>query len=202
MRSLVLGLAAAASLAVVGLGQEARAITLANCTSMGGSSAFGNCYVGNSDEMTWTEHEGAAQSLGHGFHITSIHSGDENAFVWDFFDSSPHGEDPVRWIWIGLERDFSEWADGSPVGYENWFPGQPDDADPGEDYAHLGYYGMWNDFPEETYLKAVYSTTLHTDPVHNPPPPPPTSSIPEPTTLALFGLGLAGIGFARRRKTA
>ncbi|NQV22680.1 MAG: PEP-CTERM sorting domain-containing protein, partial [Rhodospirillales bacterium] len=32
--------------------------------------------------------------------------------------------------------------------------------------------------------------------------PNPTPSIPEPGTLALFGLGLAGIGFARRRKVA
>jgi hypothetical protein len=29
---------------------------------------------------------------------------------------------------------------------------------------------------------------------------PPDSSIPEPVTLALFGLGLAGLGFSRRRK--
>ena len=32
--------------------------------------------------------------------------------------------------------------------------------------------------------------------------PPPSTAVPEPGTLALFGLGLLGLGFARRRKTA
>jgi hypothetical protein len=31
---------------------------------------------------------------------------------------------------------------------------------------------------------------------------PPTTSVPEPATLSLFGLAIAGIGFARRRKQA
>jgi len=31
---------------------------------------------------------------------------------------------------------------------------------------------------------------------------PPTTAVPAPGTLALFGLGLLGLGFARRRKTA
>ena len=32
--------------------------------------------------------------------------------------------------------------------------------------------------------------------------PTPTAPVSEPGTLALFGLGLMGLGFARRRKTA
>jgi hypothetical protein len=206
MRSLALGLAAAVSLAAVGLGQEARAITLGHCTSLGGLSSFGNCYIGNPHEMTWTEHEATAQSIGSDWHIASIHSHAENAFIWNFFGDSLHPEDWARFIWIGLNDAASEgsfeWADGSPIDFDNWYPGQPDDADPGEDYGHLGFFGLWNDFPDEYYLKAVYSTPIESDPIHIPPPPPPPSAIAEPATLALFGLGLAGIGFTRRRRTA
>jgi len=49
-----------------------------------------------------------------------------------------------------------------------------------------------------TNVSFLYCTSL-TDPQYVPDEPPP-SSVVEPGTLALFGIGLAGIGFPRRRK--
>jgi len=49
-----------------------------------------------------------------------------------------------------------------------------------------------------TNVSFLYGTSL-TDPQYVPDEPPP-SSVVEPGTLALFGIGLAGIGFPRRRK--
>jgi hypothetical protein len=47
-----------------------------------------------------------------------------------------------------------------------------------------------------------YTPVINSPTPPAPPSTPPTSQIPEPGTLAIFGLGLAGLGFARRRKTA
>jgi hypothetical protein len=66
--------------------------------------------------------------------------------------------------------------------------------------------------PDDPFIAMTLSYEPYIEPIQiatNPPPPPPynppsppTSHIAEPATLALFGLGLAGIGFARRRRSA
>jgi hypothetical protein len=63
--------------------------------------------------------------------------------------------------------------------------------------------------PDDPFVAMTLSYEPHveqiqtvTAPPSQPPYTPPYSHIAEPATLALFGLGLAGIGFARRRKTA
>lgn len=56
---------------------------------------------------------------------------------------------------------------------------------------------------EENYLLAwqIYGTESDF-PTNAVAPPPNGSEIPEPATLAMFGFGLAGLGFARRRRKA
>ena len=63
-------------------------------------------------------------------------------------------------------------------------------------YVRTYFPGGGFDYPDLTYSSQAIRVTASTDFVTS------TTSVPEPGTLALFGLGLAGLGFARRRKVA
>ena len=56
-----------------------------------------------------------------------------------------------------------------------------------------------NTNPDPYQLKAISHASIYARGSGTPPTTPP--SIPEPGTLALYGLGLAGLGVTRRRKT-
>lgn len=55
--------------------------------------------------------------------------------------------------WIGASDHMSEgifrWTDGSPIGWSQWYAGEPNDWGAGEDCAGLNYLdrGAWNDYP-------------------------------------------------------
>ena len=106
--------------------------------------ANGRRYIGAAT-TTWAAAESLAQSLGG--HLVSIGDEAENEFVRVEFGNAL-GVD--RRVWIGFTDEGSEgdwrWTDGSPVGYTNWNPGEPNNSSGTEHYAELlGSSGRWND---------------------------------------------------------
>jgi len=60
-----------------------------------------------------------------------------------------------------------------------------------------GFFVTATDF---TSFQSVLEEKLETELAPPPPPPPPPPSVPEPGMLGLFGIGLLGLGLARRRR--
>ena len=89
-----------------------------------------------------------------GGELAIIESEKENEFIFDLLKKtdglSPSG------VWIGLQRQDDgsfQWVDGTPVVYNKWAPGEPNDHLGVEDCAHMylrvgsPVEGKWNDGP-------------------------------------------------------
>ncbi len=96
----------------------------------------------------WNAAQATAQLLG--TNLVTIDSAEENEWIRLNFGNLL-GVD--RRIWIGFNDVASEgtfqWADGSPVTYTNWNPGEPNNSGGVEDWTEfLGSNGRWNDISE------------------------------------------------------
>ncbi|MET0014402.1 MAG: PEP-CTERM sorting domain-containing protein [Sedimenticola sp.] len=100
----------------------------------------------------------------------------ENFVLSDMFSSSTEG------VLLSASSDFLGWTNGS------WVEFAPDY--PPELLPSIGFSTSSNGF---YYSDVSFQDTRGTFTV---------TRIPEPATLALMGLGLAGIGFARKKKAA
>ncbi|XP_003729542.1 perlucin-like protein [Strongylocentrotus purpuratus] len=143
---LLLTLMTLTALAIFGLTEAT-----CQCECSDGWSLFGrNCYRFFSPKVNWQTAHDACQDLG--ADLVSIHDEAENAFAFALI-LTDDGKKPTSWsafAWIGLHQPNEPfvWSDGSCLNYENWAPGQPDDARGGEDCGHLRNYGppgSWND---------------------------------------------------------
>jgi hypothetical protein len=149
---------------------------------------------------TWTQANDLANiSIFNGItgHLATITSVEENTFI---FAGLGVGNSP---IWLGGFQDSSapepigewQWVTGESWSYSNWAPGEPNNlSGGGEDALAFAFFkadGTWNDAPitYTGYSQGGYVVEYESSPV------------PEPTTMLLFGVGLAGLfGVARRNK--
>jgi hypothetical protein len=99
---------------------------------------------------TWQEAQTECNTMGGD--LARISDADENEQITTM---AAEAGMPGEHFWIGYndldtEGDWT-WADGGPVTYENWRPGEPAGDD--DDYSHCGtiyfiesMWGLWNDF--------------------------------------------------------
>ena len=91
-----------------------------------------NCYSGPFEMMNWTSAEKSCEQKG--AHLTSIHSIEENEFIWNNLvklDTNP--TDPMILIGRPMENGL-HWNDGTKLNYTNWEDGH--------------YYNLCSNFTE------------------------------------------------------
>jgi hypothetical protein len=93
--------------------------------------ANGHTYFVIDGATGWNDAEAEAIVLGG--HLAAISDANESAFVGALLDALT-----LDWAWIGLSRASSpsfEWVTGEPVGFTNWYPGEPNNASGTEIYG-------------------------------------------------------------------
>jgi len=104
-------------------------------------SLNGNHYYVSTNQLPWNE--SVAQAQENGGHLAVIPNAQTNTFIQNALGGLS--------AYIGLTDNVSEgtfvWADGSPITYTNWNPGEPNNAGGGngEDFVVMFNSGRWND---------------------------------------------------------
>ncbi|TWT77872.1 Lectin C-type domain protein [Posidoniimonas polymericola] len=139
------------------------------------------------EPASWTESQAEAELLGG--NLVTIDDQEENDWVLITFGGVP-GQ---KYLWLGL-NDFAqegtfEWADSTPIGYTNWFPGEPNNQG-GDENAVLFPWnagGTWNDVNRSGGIGSA--TVCGVVEV----------GIPEPATALLLAASVVSLAGVRRR---
>ncbi|KAM9148610.1 regenerating islet-derived protein 4-like [Pangshura tecta] len=125
-----------------------------------------SCYKASMEPMKWPDAEVACQSYGKNSHLASIHSAEENDFIFHLM-GKPLDYTKGRAYWIGAHDTFKEgsfmWTDGSKYNFRT-FPADQPDGLPGENY--LGSWILqngfvtWNDYDASWSFPFVCKYTL------------------------------------------
>jgi len=175
------------------------AIILGSATWSGNSRTYhliagGN--LGTPAGISWSDAEAyAVTNLGG--HLATVDSSQLDNWIWNTFGNAAN-----RNLWIGLtdkdsEGQFKWIATGAAASYANWYTGEPNNFN-NEDYVFIlrsGFSGgngpgegKWNDAQvgwTEFFSAPMYAIA---------------ETVPEPTSLVLFGIGSAAMAFARRKR--
>lgn len=102
-------------------------------------SLNGHKYYCSLYPSTWNFAQQVCES--NGGYLACISSSEENYLLSSFLTTQS--------AYIGLSDQNSEgnfqWVSGEPLNYTNWYPGQPNDYQTGQDHVEMLHTGQWND---------------------------------------------------------
>lgn len=152
-----------------------------------------------SEGITWTSAQALTAAMGSGWHLATITSAGEDAFVSGLLTAAADRSH----YWLGATDAAAEgtfaWVTGESWSYTHWAGGEPNNSTAsGMDEDYLAYdlrsgVWAWNDAPDN--LGAYYNFARGYVVERAP-----RSGVPIPGTAALVGLGLGLAGFAVRRR--